>query len=52
VVVAHEMGLARQVANPAFLIYAGQIIEQNPPEEFFTNPQYERTKPFLSQILD
>jgi polar amino acid transport system ATP-binding protein len=47
----HEMGFARQVANRVIFMDAGQIIEQNEPEQFFTNPQHERTKLFLSQIL-
>src|SRR5947207_5984755 len=42
VVVTHEMGFARQVANRVIFMDAGQIIEQNRPEEFFTNPQHER----------
>jgi general L-amino acid transport system ATP-binding protein len=50
-VVSHEMGFARQVANRIVLMDAGQIIEVNEPESFFTNPQHERTKLFLSQIL-
>src|SRR5713101_5443858 len=50
-VVSHEMGFARQVANRMVLMDAGQIIEMNEPEAFFTNPQHERTKLFLSQIL-
>jgi general L-amino acid transport system ATP-binding protein len=50
-VVTHEMGFARQVANRVIFMDAGQIIEQNQPEAFFTNPQHERTKLFLSQIL-
>lgn len=49
--VTHEMGFARQVANRVIFMDAGQIIEQNEPKEFFTNPQHERTKLFLSQIL-
>ncbi|PLW77910.1 amino acid ABC transporter ATP-binding protein [Cohaesibacter celericrescens] len=49
--VTHEMGFARQVANRVIFMDAGQIVEQNEPEEFFTNPQHERTKLFLSQIL-
>ncbi|MCQ8782716.1 amino acid ABC transporter ATP-binding protein [Mangrovibrevibacter kandeliae] len=49
--VTHEMGFARQVANRVIFMDAGQIVEQNVPEEFFTNPQHERTKLFLSQIL-
>ena len=49
--VTHEMGFARKVANRGIFMDAGQIVEQNEPEEFFTNPQHERTKLFLSQIL-
>ncbi|HVY20079.1 MAG TPA: amino acid ABC transporter ATP-binding protein [Bauldia sp.] len=49
--VTHEMGFARQVANRIIFMDAGQIVEQAPPQEFFTNPQHERTKLFLSQIL-
>jgi len=50
-VVTHEMGFARQVANRVIFMDAGQIVEQNEPEEFFTNPKSDRTKLFLSQIL-
>jgi general L-amino acid transport system ATP-binding protein len=49
--VTHEMGFARQVANRVIFMDAGQIVEQNEPEAFFTNPEHERTKLFLSQIL-
>jgi len=49
--VTHEMGFARQVANRVIFMDAGQIVEQNEPEAFFTKPQHERTKLFLSQIL-
>ena len=49
--VTHEMGFARQVANRVIFMDQGQIIEQNDPESFFTNPQHERSKLFLSQIL-
>jgi len=49
--VTHEMGFARQVANRVIFMDAGQIIEQNEPKAFFDNPQHERTKLFLSQIL-
>jgi len=49
--VTHEMGFARQVANRVIFMDAGQIVEQNEPEEFFNNPQSERTQLFLSQIL-
>ncbi|CUA85436.1 ABC-type polar amino acid transport system, ATPase component [Chelatococcus sambhunathii] len=50
-VVTHEMGFARQVANRVIFMDAGQIVEMNTPDEFFKNPQHERTKLFLSQIL-
>jgi general L-amino acid transport system ATP-binding protein len=50
-VVSHEMGFARQVANRMVLMDAGQIIEMNEPEAFFDHPQHERTRLFLSQIL-
>ena len=49
--VTHEMGFAREVANRVIFMDQGQIVEQNEPEEFFNNPQSERTKLFLSQIL-
>ncbi|GGB44546.1 ATPase [Roseibium aquae] len=49
--VTHEMGFARKVANRVIFMDQGQIVEQNEPEPFFTNPQHERTKLFLSQIL-
>ena len=49
--VTHEMGFARQVANRVIFMDDGQIVEQNEPEEFFNNPQSDRTKLFLSQIL-
>ena len=50
-VVTHEMGFARQVANRVIFMDEGQIVEQNEPEEFFKNPKSDRTKLFLSQIL-
>jgi general L-amino acid transport system ATP-binding protein len=50
-VVSHEMGFARQVADRVVFMDGGQIIEVNTPEAFFTSPQHERTKLFLSQIL-
>ncbi|HUG62317.1 MAG TPA: amino acid ABC transporter ATP-binding protein [Methylomirabilota bacterium] len=49
--VTHEMGFARQVADRVIFMDQGQIVEQNEPEAFFSNPQHERTKLFLSQIL-
>jgi general L-amino acid transport system ATP-binding protein len=50
-VVTHEMGFAKEVANRVVFMDAGQIIEANTPENFFANPQHARTKLFLSQIL-
>jgi len=50
--VTHEMGFARKVANRVIFMDGGEIIEENEPEEFFTNPQNERTQLFLSQILN
>jgi len=50
-VVTHEMGFARQVANRIVFMDQGQIVEANAPEEFFAYPQHDRTKLFLSQIL-
>jgi general L-amino acid transport system ATP-binding protein len=50
-VVSHEMGFARQVANRMILMDAGQIVEVNEPQAFFEHPQHARTKLFLSQIL-
>jgi general L-amino acid transport system ATP-binding protein len=49
--VTHEMGFARQVANRVIFMDEGQIVEQNEPEKFFSNPKSDRTKLFLSQIL-
>ncbi|MEL6980297.1 MAG: amino acid ABC transporter ATP-binding protein [Pseudomonadota bacterium] len=49
--VTHEMGFAREVADRVIFMDAGQVVEQNEPEEFFTNPKSDRTKLFLSQIL-
>ena len=49
--VTHEMGFARRVATRVIFMDGGEIIEQNEPEEFFNNPQSDRTKLFLSQIL-
>ncbi|HET7805219.1 MAG TPA: amino acid ABC transporter ATP-binding protein [Pseudolabrys sp.] len=50
-VVTHEMGFARQVANRIVFMDEGQIVEANVPDEFFAHPQHERTKLFLGQIL-
>ncbi|HFD38383.1 MAG TPA: amino acid ABC transporter ATP-binding protein, partial [Anaerolineae bacterium] len=51
IVVTHEMGFAREVADRIVFFDEGQIVEEAPPEEFFANPKEERTKLFLSQIL-
>ena len=51
IVVSHEMGFAKSVAHRVLFMDFGRIVEQNNPEEFFSNPQHERTKLFLSQIL-
>ena len=50
-VVTHEMGFARQVANRVIFMDEGEIVEENEPERFFNNPANDRTKLFLSQIL-
>ena len=51
IVVTHEMGFAREVADRIIFFDFGELIEENTPEEFFHNPQHDRTKLFLSQIL-
>ncbi|MEN8189264.1 MAG: amino acid ABC transporter ATP-binding protein [Thermodesulfobacteriota bacterium] len=51
VVVTHEMGFAREVADRVIFMDGGRIVEEGPPEHFFTNPSHNRTKLFLSQIL-
>ena len=51
IVVTHEMGFAKSVAHRVLFMDSGQIVEGNTPEEFFENPQHDRTKLFLSQIL-
>lgn len=51
-VVSHEMGFAKSVAHRVLFMDGGEILEENIPDEFFGNPQHERTKLFLSQILD
>ncbi|MEO9820187.1 MAG: amino acid ABC transporter ATP-binding protein [Paracoccaceae bacterium] len=52
VCVTHEMGFARKVADTMVFMEAGRIVETAPPEKFFTNPDSERCKMFLSQILE
>ena len=51
IVVTHEMGFAKSVADLMVFMDQGEIVEQSPPSEFFVNPQSDRTKLFLSQIL-
>ena len=51
IVVSHEMGFAKSVAHKVLFMDFGQIVEGNTPQEFFENPQHDRTKLFLSQIL-
>ena len=51
IVVSHEMGFAKSVAHRGLFMDFGEIVEANTPDEFFDNPQHERTKLFLSQIL-
>ena len=51
IIVTHEMGFAREVANKVLFIDDGQILESAPPEEFFGNPKNPRLKEFLSKVL-
>ena len=51
IVVTHEMGFARTVANNMVFMDGGEIVETAPPNKFFASPESERTKTFLSQIL-
>ena len=51
VVVTHEMGFAREVANRVVFLDSGEFVEENEPKEFFTNPKNERLKIFLSKVL-
>jgi glutamate transport system ATP-binding protein len=51
VVVTHEMGFARKAANRVVFMADGQIVEENEPETFFTNPKSDRAKDFLGKIL-
>ncbi len=50
-VVTHEMGFARQVADRVIFMDRGEIVESGPPESFFANPRHERTRTFLGQIM-
>jgi polar amino acid transport system ATP-binding protein len=51
VVVTHEMGFAREVANQLVFMDGGVVVESGPPREVLSNPQHERTKAFLSKVL-
>lgn len=51
IVVSHEMGFAKSVAHRVLFMDYGRIVEENTPEEFFSNPRHDRTRLFLSQIL-
>ena len=50
-VVSHEMGFAREVANRVVFMYEGKILEDNPPDKLFTNPENDRTRQFLQSVL-
>ena len=52
VCITHEMGFAREIADKMIFIDNGIIVEQNSPEEFFKNPKEERTRLFLSKVLN
>ena len=51
IVVTHEMGFARQVADRVIFMAEGSIVEEGPPADFFKNPQHARTRKFLGEIL-
>jgi polar amino acid transport system ATP-binding protein len=51
IVVTHEMGFAKEVADRVIFMEEGKIIEENSPEQFFSNPKEKRTKEFLQKIL-
>jgi glutamate transport system ATP-binding protein len=51
IVVTHEMGFARTAAHRVLFMADGRIVEENTPQEFFTNPQTDRAKDFLGKIL-
>ena len=52
VVVTHEMGFAREVADRVFFLESGTILEQGPPEQILRNPQHERTQDFLHRVIN
>jgi polar amino acid transport system ATP-binding protein len=51
IVITHEMGFAREVADRIMFFDSGTLVEEGTPEHFFTSPEHDRTKLFLSQIL-
>jgi polar amino acid transport system ATP-binding protein len=51
IVVTHEMGFAREVANKIMFMDNGEILESGTPEQLFTNPQFDRTKAFINRVL-
>lgn len=51
IIVTHEMGFAREVADRVLFIDGGKVLEQGTPQELFQNPQQERTKSFLAKVL-
>ena len=51
IIVTHEMGFAREVADRVIFIHKGEITEEGPPEKVFDSPQNERTQSFLSRVL-
>jgi ABC-type polar amino acid transport system ATPase subunit len=51
IVVSHEMGFAREVADRVVFVDEGQIVEEGTPDDVFSRPQHERTRSFLSKIL-
>ena len=52
IIVTHEVGFAKEVADRVIMFDGGKIVEEAPPNDFFNNPQHERAQMFLSQILD
>ena len=52
IIVTHEVGFAKEVADRVIMFDEGNIVEEAPPNDFFNNPQHERAQMFLSQILD
>jgi polar amino acid transport system ATP-binding protein len=52
IVVSHEMGFVREVANRVVMMHDGAIIEEAPPQDFFAAPTHERTRSFLSRVMN